>query len=153
FLLPFIIGWLPVVLSKSSISRSYRRTTAAVNDLIDRFITDPQKAEPDWQKIPPEFSDINIALQKLANYTRSQYNEMASNAHQIAEEAYKDSVTDLPNRNRFVQHYEENIRQNEQNDFGVFAITRCTELQTLNQTRGYQEGDTYIRDIRSEERR
>jgi EAL domain-containing protein (putative c-di-GMP-specific phosphodiesterase class I)/GGDEF domain-containing protein len=147
FLLPFIIGWLPVVLSKSSISRSYRRTTAAVNDLIDRFITDPQKAEPDWQKIPPEFSDINIALQKLANYTRSQYNEMASNAHQIAEEAYKDSVTDLPNRNRFVQHYEENIRQNEQNDFGVFAITRCTELQTLNQTRGYQEGDTYIRDI------
>jgi len=147
FLLPFIIGWLPVVLSKSSISRSYRRTTAAVNDLIDRFITDPQKAEPDWQKIPPEFSDINTALQKLANYTRSQYNEMASNAHQIAEEAYKDSVTDLPNRNRFVQHYEENIRQNEQNDFGVFAITRCTELQTLNQTRGYQEGDSYIREI------
>lgn len=147
FLLPFIIGWLPVLLSKSSISRSYRRTTAAVNDLIDRFITDPQKAEPDWQKIPPEFSDINTALQKLANYTRSQYNEMASNAHQIAEEAYKDSVTDLPNRNRFVQHYEENIRQNEQNDFGVFAITRCTELQTLNQTRGYQEGDSYIREI------
>ena len=147
FLLPFIIGWLPVLLSKSSISRSYRRTTDAVNDLIDRFITDPQKAEPDWQKIPPEFSDINTALQKLANYTRSQYNEMASNAHQIAEEAYKDSVTDLPNRNRFVQHYEENIRQNEQNDFGVFAITRCTELQTLNQTRGYQEGDSYIREI------
>ncbi|NRQ41564.1 GGDEF domain-containing protein [Rheinheimera sp. YQF-2] len=147
FLLPFIIGWLPVLLSKSSISRSYRRTTAAVNDLIDRFITDPQKAEPDWQKIPPEFSDINTALQKLANYTRSQYNEMASNAHQIAEEAYKDPVTDLPNRNRFVQHYEENIRQNEQNDFGVFAITRCTELQTLNQTRGYQEGDSYIREI------
>ncbi|MGP9800749.1 EAL domain-containing protein [Rheinheimera sp. NSM] len=147
FLLPFVIGWLPIVLSKSSINRSYRRTTAAVNELIDRFITDPQKAEPDWQKIPPEFSDINTALQKLANYTRSQYNQMASNAHQIAEEAYKDSVTDLPNRNRFVQHYEENIRQNEQNDFGVFAITRCTELQSLNQTRGYQEGDNYVRDV------
>lgn len=147
FLLPFVIGWLPILLSKSSINRSYRRTTAAVNELIDRFITDPQKAEPDWQKIPPEFSDINTALQKLANYTRSQYNEMASNAHQIAEEAYKDSVTDLPNRNRFVQHYEENIRQNEQNDFGVFAITRCTELQNLNQTRGYQEGDSYVREV------
>ncbi|MDP2716015.1 EAL domain-containing protein [Rheinheimera sp.] len=147
FLLPFVIGWLPILMSKSSINRSYRRTTAAVNELIDRFITDPQKAEPDWQKIPPEFSDINTALQKLANYTRSQYNQMASNAHQIAEEAYKDSVTDLPNRNRFVQHYEENIRQNEQNDFGVFAITRCTELQTLNQTRGYQEGDNYVRDV------
>lgn len=146
-LLPFLLGWLPVLLSKSSISRSYRRTTTAVNELIDRFIKDPQKAEPDWQKIPPEFADINTALQKLANYTRSQYNQMASNAHQIAEEAYKDPVTELPNRNRFVQYYEENIRQNENNEFGVFAITRCTELQTLNQTRGYQEGDNYIREV------
>lgn len=147
FLLPFLIGLLPVLLSKSSITRSYRRTTTAVNELIDRFIKDPQKAEPDWQKIPPEFSDINTALQKLANYTRSQYNEMASNAHQIAEEAYKDPVTELPNRNRFVQFYEENIRQNENNEFGVFAITRCTELQNLNQTRGYQEGDNYVREV------
>jgi diguanylate cyclase (GGDEF)-like protein len=146
-LLPFLIGWLPVLLSKSSITRSYRRTTAAVNELIDRFIKDPHKAEPDWQKIPPEFSDINTALQKLANYTRSQYNEMASNAHQIAEEAYKDPVTELPNRNRFVQFYEEHIRQNDNNEFGVFAITRCTELQSLNQTRGYQEGDNYVREV------
>ena len=145
--LPFLLGWLPVLLSKSSISRSYRRTTTAVNELIDRFIKDPQKAEPDWQKIPLEFADINTALQKLANYTRSQYNQMATNAHQIAEEAYKDPVTELPNRNRFVQYYEENIRQNDNNEFGVFAITRCTELQTLNQTRGYQEGDNYIREV------
>uniref|UniRef100_A0A486XKB9 Diguanylate cyclase/phosphodiesterase (GGDEF & EAL domains) n=1 Tax=Rheinheimera sp. BAL341 TaxID=1708203 RepID=A0A486XKB9_9GAMM len=144
---PLLLGWLPVLLSRASISRSYTRTTRAVNELIDRFIKDPQKAEPDWQQIPVEFADINIALQKLANYTRSQYNEMATNAHQIAEEAYKDPVTELPNRNRFVQHYEENIRQNEQNEFGVFAITRCTELQTLNQTRGYQEGDNYIREV------
>ena len=146
-LLPFLLGWLPVLLSKSSISRSYRRTTTAVNELIDRFIQDPQKAEPDWQKIPPEFSGINTALQKLANYTRSQYNEMATNAHQIAEEAYKDPVTGLANRNRFVQFYEETIRKNDNNDFGIFAITRCTELQTLNQTRGFQEGDGYVREV------
>ncbi len=146
-LLPFILGWLPILLSKNSINRSYRRTTAAINELIDRFIQDPEKAEPDWQKIPPEFSDINTALQKLANYTRAQYNEMASNAHQIAEEAYKDTVTGLPNRNRFVQYYEENIRQSDNNDFGVFAITRCTELQTLNQTRGFQEGDSYVQEV------
>lgn len=146
-LAPFIIGWLPILLAKSSINRSYRRTTTAVNELIDNFIHDPQKVEPDWKKIPAEFSDINVALQKLANYTRQQYSDMATNAQQIAEEAYKDPVTDLPNRNRFVQFYEENIRQTEQNDFGVFAITRCTELQTLNQSRGYQEGDNYIREV------
>ena len=146
-LLPFVLGWLPVLLSKSSISRSYKRTTTAVNELIDGFIQDPQKAEPDWQKIPQEFSDINNALQKLSRYTRSQFNEMTANAHQIAEEAYRDPVTGLANRNRFVQFYEENIRQNDNNDFGVFAITRCTELQTLNQTRGFQEGDNYVREV------
>lgn len=145
--LPFLLGWIPVLVSKSSIGRSYRRTTTAVNELIDRFIKDPEKAEPDWHVIPEEFSGINSALQKLANYTRAQYNEMASNAHQIAEEAYKDPVTDLPNRNRFVQYYEENIRQNTDNDFGIFAISRCTELQTLNQTRGFHEGDAYIREV------
>ncbi|MDP5136392.1 EAL domain-containing protein [Rheinheimera baltica] len=146
-IMPFLLGWFPVLLSKSSITRSYRRTTTAVNDLIDRFIQDPQKAEPDWDKIPAEFTEINTALQKLANYTRSQYSEMASNAHQIAEEAYKDPVTELPNRNRFVQFYEETIRQSETNDFGIFAITRCTELQTLNQTRGFQEGDNYVKEV------
>jgi len=146
-LLPFLLGWLPVLLSKSSINRSYRKTTTAVNELIDRFIQDPQKAEPDWQKIPPEFSGINTALQNLANYTRSQYKAMASNAHQIAEEAYKDPVTGLANRNRFVQYYEETIRQSDDNDFGIFAITRCTELQTLNQTRGFQEGDNYVKEV------
>lgn len=144
---PFIIGWLPVLLSKSRINRSHKHATAAFNGLIDRFIADPQKSEPDWNNVPAEFADINGALQKLAHSTRSQYHEMTFNAQQIAEEAYKDPVTDLPNRNRFVQYYEENIRQSGQNDFGIFAITRCSELQALNQTRGYQEGDKYISEV------
>ena len=65
-LAPFVIGWLPVLMSKSSINRSYKRTTAAVNDLIDRFIVDPQKSEPDWNKIPRPgrnfFVNVNLSF-------------------------------------------------------------------------------------------
>ena len=146
-LAPFVFSWITVIIAKNSINRSYRKTSQAVNQLIDGFIQDPQKAEPNWNNIPPEFSEINIALQKLANYSKKQYSEMTSAAYQIAEEAYKDPVTDLPNRNRFVQYYEDHCKVSKETDFGIFAITRCTELQSLNQTRGYQEGDQYIKDV------
>ncbi|WP_333606901.1 EAL domain-containing protein [Arsukibacterium sp.] len=146
-LLPFLLGWIPILFARGSLSRSYRRTTESINSLIDSFIKDPLKTQPDWQSLPDEFADINLALQKLASFSQKQFKDMTSSAQQIAEEAYKDPVTGLPNRNRFVQFYEEQFKLSEQNEFGVFAITRCTELQGLNQTRGYQEGDEYIKEV------
>ncbi|CAM3840797.1 EAL domain-containing protein [Rheinheimera salexigens] len=144
---PFIIGWLPALIGKSGISRSYRRATAAVNQLIDNFTDESSIAKTDWSKIPHEFADIKVSLKKLESHTDKQYQNMTLKAEEIAERAYKDSVTGLPNRNRFLQFYEENIHQAKNNEFGIFAITRCTELQTLNQSRGYQEGDTYISEV------
>ena len=46
-----------------------------------------------------------------------------------------------------MQYYEEHLRDSNNVDFGIFAIVRCTELQTINQSRGYQEGDKYIREV------
>jgi diguanylate cyclase (GGDEF)-like protein len=144
---PFIIGWLPALIGKSAISRSYRRATAAVNQLIENFTDNSKITEANWRKIPPEFAEVKVSLQKLEGHTDKQFKAMTQKAEDIAEQAYKDSVTELPNRNRFLQFYEENIHQSKNNEFGIFAITRCTELQTLNQTRGYQEGDNYIREV------
>ena len=50
----------------------------------------------------------------------------------------------MENRNRFIQFFE---NADSRSDFGVLAITRCSELQTINQIHGYHEGDTYIRDV------
>jgi len=62
----------------------------------------------------------------------------------LEKDAYTEPVTELENRNRFIQFFE---NTDSRSDFGVLAITRCSELQTINQTHGYSEGDTYIRAV------
>lgn len=59
----------------------------------------------------------------------------------LENQAYIDNLTQLENRNRFVQFFANDENQIE---FGVLAITRCSELQTINQIHGYNEGDRYI---------
>ncbi|ASP49232.1 EAL domain-containing protein [Cognaticolwellia beringensis] len=62
----------------------------------------------------------------------------------LEKDAYIEPVTKLENRNRFVQFFE---NADNRSDFGVLSITRCSELQTINQIHGYHEGDTYIRKV------
>jgi diguanylate cyclase (GGDEF)-like protein len=145
--LPLLLGWLPVFFVKSSMERKYRRAAEAVNNAIEGFLNQQTPDNQAFQKLPAEFNDLAQALQRLAAHTRQQYEKMTADAQQIAEAAYKDQVTGLPNRNRFVQTYEEFNKGDNQTDFGIFAITRCTELQTLNQTRGFQEGDNYVSQV------
>lgn len=145
--LPLILGWLPFFFVKNSLQRKYARTSQAVNDAIEGFLNQQTPPQQVLQKLPIEFSDIAKSLQQLAQHTRKEYEKMTAEAQRIAEEAYKDHVTGLPNRNRFVQAYEELGKNSDQNEFGIFAITRCTELQSINQTRGFQEGDNYVSQV------
>ena len=62
----------------------------------------------------------------------------------LEKEAFVDHLTKLDNRNRFVQFYENQVVQESPIEFGVLIITRCSELQTINQIHGYKEGDNYI---------
>lgn len=146
-LLPLALGWLPVFFVKGSVERKYRRASQAVNEAIEGFLNQQQPDKQAFHKLPAEFNELAQALQRLAQHTRQQYEKMTADAQLIAEEAYKDPVTGLPNRNRFVQSYEELSKGESQSDFGIFAITRCTELQTINQTRGFQEGDNYVAQV------
>ena len=66
------------------------------------------------------------------------------NTINLEQEAYVDHLTQLDNRSRFVQFYEEKVIQESPVKFGVLIITRCSELQTVNQVHGYGEGDNYI---------
>ena len=66
------------------------------------------------------------------------------NTTNLEKEAYIDHLTKLDNRNRFVQFYENQVVQDSPIKFGVLVITRCSELQTINQINGYKEGDNYI---------
>jgi len=47
----------------------------------------------------------------------------------------------------FVDYYEKNIENTEISTFGSLALVRCSELQSINQSRGYQKGDEYIKSV------
>ena len=97
---------------------------AVVNDILD---------------IP----ELREGINEIKGIITSQLN----NSSALEKEAYLDSLTQLPNRGRFVQYYENEVVQDSPVKFGVLLITRCSELQTINQIHGYHEGDTYIVNI------
>ena len=70
--------------------------------------------------------------------------EQFHNTTNLEIEAHVDSLTGIENRNRFVQFYENEIINDSPVNFGVLLITRCSELQTINQVHGYSSGDNYI---------
>ncbi len=70
--------------------------------------------------------------------------QQLENTLDLEQEAYIDHLTKLDNRGRFVQFYENKVIQESPFKFGVLIITRCSELQTINQIHGYREGDNYI---------
>lgn len=75
--------------------------------------------------------------------------QQLKNTVDLEPEAYVDHLTKLDNRNRFVQFYENKVVHESPVKFGVLIMTRCSELQTINQMHGYNEGDNYISHVAS----
>lgn len=94
----------------------------------------------------PNLSVIQNQLNQLGKHLREQADEIKLQAQQVKSEANTDRITGLENRNSFLDYFEHHVANQEKRQFGVFAITRCSELQSINQTQGYQHGDKYIQD-------
>ena len=145
---PLCLVLLPAIVAPIQAKTILTKLNHSISSAMDRFMRDPQTNLPDLA-LPAEFESVALTLQRFGDFSQQQFSEMSRAAKLVAEDAYKDTITNLPNRNRFVQFYEENLRDVNSVDFGVFAIVRCTELQTINQRRGYHEGDNYIREVAS----
>ena len=117
----------------SIISKQISNELAQIND--SDFITSEQSNEQ-LLEIP--------ALQEGIAEIRAMMTEQFKNTTSLEMEAHVDSLTGIENRNRFVQFYEKQIVQESPVKFGVLLITRCSELQTINQVHGYNSGDNYI---------
>ena len=131
-----------VIAAYFSIAR-YRRLAGKINQQIKRdlamIITGDEQ--------PENHQDDEIALPEIQQHLTELKELIADkiSATTILEQsAYIEPVTKLENRNRFIQFFE---NADSRSDFGVLSITRCSELQTINQIHGYHEGDTYIRDV------
>ncbi len=145
-LAPLFLVLVPALVAPVQAKTIMSKLNRSLSSAMDRFMRDPAANLPDLN-LPDEFDDVVMTLQRFGDFSQQQFSEMSRAAKLVAEDAYKDTVTNLPNRNRFVQYYEEHLRDSNNVDFGIFAIVRCTELQTINQSRGYQEGDKYIREV------
>jgi len=145
-LAPLVLCLIPALLALMMMGGLLKKANHTISQAIERFMRDPA-ADLHVQELPADFHDVTQSLIKFAGFSQKQFNEMSQTAKQVTEDAFKDGVTGLPNRNRFVQYYEDHLREGHQADFGVFAITRCTELQNINQSRGYHEGDKYVQAV------
>ena len=94
---------------------------------------------PDNQQLL-EIPALEEGIAEIKSMMTKQFHDTAS----LEIEAHVDSLTGIENRNRFVQFYENEIISDSPVNFGVLLITRCSELQTINQVHGYSSGDNYI---------
>jgi diguanylate cyclase (GGDEF)-like protein len=85
-----------------------------------------------------------IEVTEAINEIQQLFEQQKQSTVALEQQAYVDSLTQLNNRGRFVQYFENKVQKSEEVKFGVLLITRCSELQTINQIRGYNEGDRYI---------
>ncbi len=149
FLLPIIIILVSFSLFKSYIKITFTNASENIATVIRQFIkTKSIDASQAFKSFPVQFSSTIGALKQLSKFVNSTLLEYEKSASELKSEAFKDSLTDLPNRTKFVEFFETEVTNSDKsNPFGVLALLRATELQHINQSKGYQEGDKYIKGL------
>lgn len=147
-----LIALLPIIYMKSMFRRLNRKISTTVADIVDIYINQNQidddlEQSIDTTSLKKLSKDLIPSFNRLSHFLQTKHDDIQNNALNIKKEAYKDVVTNLGNRNMFVEYYEKNIENAEKSTFGSLAMVRCSELQAINQTRGYQKGDDYVKSV------
>ncbi|ALU44418.1 EAL domain-containing protein [Pseudoalteromonas rubra] len=147
-----LMAFFPIFYMKTIYRKLNRNVSMTVADAVDIYITQNQVSESidqdfNTNKVADLGAELAPSFNRLAHFLKSKQEDIKSAAQTIKQEAYKDVVTGLGNRNMFVEYYEHQIESASDKSFGSLAMVRCSELQMINQTRGYQKGDLYIKGI------
>ncbi|MFY8283471.1 EAL domain-containing protein [Pseudoalteromonas sp. SSMSWG5] len=147
-----LIALLPIFFMKSMFKRLNRKISTTIADIVDIYINQNQvggdlEQAIDTSRIKKLSKDLIPSFNRLSHFLQTKHDDIQNNALNIKKEAYKDIVTNLGNRNMFVEYYEKNIENSDKSTFGSLAMVRCSELQAINQTRGYQKGDEYVKGV------
>ena len=137
----FVLSIIFIVVAASFSIGRYRRLAGKINQQIKRdlaaIISGKENTEEENNDDEIDLPEIQQHLAELKTLIASRITATTL----LEKNAYIEPVTKLENRNRFIQFFE---NADSRSDFGVLAITRCSELQTINQIHGYHEGDAYI---------
>jgi len=133
-----VLAFIFIIIASLLSSHSYKSFLSAISAelkiAIEKSFTDHEALHINTT---PEFNEVFNELKKLIDT-----HNISTTA--LEEKAFLEPITKLSNRSRFVQYFENQINHNDSVNFGVLSITRCSELQTINQIHGYNAGDTYI---------
>lgn len=149
FAMPLLIVFISYGLFRSSMNQIFLQLSEELAELINGFIKTRAFDKSELQKnLPPQFAGLAIALKKLKSFFHNTIEDYERSANELKTEAFKDALTDLPNRNSFVEYFENEICGDDKNNaFGIIVLVRATELQHINQSKGYQQGDTYVKSL------
>ncbi|BED89627.1 MULTISPECIES: EAL domain-containing protein [unclassified Pseudoalteromonas] len=155
FIVIFISAFLviiPIILMKSIFHSLNKNISMTVADVIDIYINQNQIGDDldtalDASKMKKLGKDLVPSFNRLSHFLKNKNDDIQNAALSIKQEAYKDVITELGNRNMFVEYYEKHIENSERSTFGSLALVRCSELQSINQSRGYQKGDDYVKGV------
>ena len=152
FAISTLLALIPVILMKSIVEHINTNVCMGVADVIDIYINQNQLSDDfatkfDSSQLEKLGKNLIPSFNRLSHFLKNKNDDIKTAAHTIKREAYKDGITDLGNRNMFVDYYEKHIENTEVSTFGSLALVRCSELQSINQSRGYQKGDEYIKAV------
>lgn len=151
-LISAILVIVPIILLRTIFYRLNKDISITVADIIDVYIkqnqiTNDLKTDLDATRVKKLGRDLVPSFNRLSHFLKSKNEDIQSAAITIKQEAYKDVITALGNRNMFVEYYEKHIENTEKSTFGSLAMVRCSELNAINQSRGYQKGDEYVKAV------
>jgi len=127
-----------IIIASLLSAHSYKNLLLKLNnDFKNAIDTNFNNIDKLTKNTPQEFNKIFTQLKELVNSY-----DISTSA--LEEKAFLEPITQLSNRSGFVQYFENQIHHDKLIKFGVLSITRCSELQTINQIHGYNAGDTYI---------
>jgi RNase E specificity factor CsrD len=95
----------------------------------------------------PLMPEVSEALHTMRHQLESQLAGAEQRAMELELRVNQDPLTGLLNRSSFRQDLTEILNDEEQASFSLVAVIRATELDTINQQRGYVMGDKYLLDV------
>jgi len=122
--------------------RRYKQFYIDIGQLIKRQLSSVSQDKTDNNNDDEIFNiaELKEGIAEIKGLIKLQQ----STSTDFEKQAFSDNLTGLNNRNKFVHFFEKNVGQKSDVKFGVLLITRCSELQTINQIRGFSDGDRYI---------
>lgn len=139
FALSLLLSFIALFNIKKSIVKTAEQFKAQLNN--DDALP---VAQFNSESIPKECLPLIEPLNQIKQHSQQQIEQWKSSAESLQVEAKIDELTGIANRNCFLDFLKQELTDASADKFGLLAITRATELQTINQSRGYHEGDEYI---------